>query len=283
MSDSKSQWIVDTTDDNFDADVIQRSASIPVVVDFWADWCAPCRMLGPVLESLATELNGKFLLVKADTEKNQSAAAQYGVSGIPAVFAVVEGEIVDGFQGALPEESVRQWLTALFTKSELQQAKSLMDSDPDLAETTLRSILLESPDAPEVSIALAELLLDSDRDDECRQIIDGLADRGFLEPAAETLKAKLELKSKATLDIDAITARAETSPDDLTIQLELAQALVGNTRYEEAFKICLQLVEKDRKGFGEQARELMVEVFRALPDDSELTREYRRKLSMLLY
>jgi putative thioredoxin len=279
----QSEWIVNTTDATFEADVMARSKLGLVVVDFWAEWCAPCRMLGPVLEQLARELNGQFTLVKADTEDNQQMAGEFGVSGIPAVFAVLDGQIVDGFQGALPEAEVRSWLQNLEAATSLLQAKQLGQDDPAAAEATIRGILADSPDNAAASLALAELLLAQDRDDECGKLIETLEARGFLEPEAEHMKAELALKSRSGLDIDDARSAAAANPDDLGLQLALAEALLGQQQYAEAFDVCLQLVERDRQQTGEQARALMVEVFHALPADSELVNEYRRKLSMLLF
>lgn len=276
-------WIVNTTDETFEVDVMARSQLGLVVVDFWADWCAPCRMLGPILEKLATDFAGRFTLVKADTERNQDAAMQFGVSGIPAVFAVVDRQVVDRFEGAMPEPAVKSWLENLEAATELLQATRLAENDPAAAEAKLRAILEASPDHAEAALALARLLLDQQREDECREIIEKLEARGFLEPEAEQLKAGLVLRAKSDIDVESAQAAAASDPDDFPSQLKLAEALVGQQRYAEAFEICLSLVERDRANTGEQARALMVDVFKALPADSEIVNEYRRKLSMLLF
>ncbi len=165
----------------------------------------------------------------------------------------------------------------------LLQAKQLADDDPAAAEAKIRGILADAPDNAAASLALAELLLAQDRDDECGQLIEQLEARGFLEPEAEHVKAELALKSRSSLDIDGARSAAAANPDDFELQFALAEALVGQEQHAEAFDICLNLVERDRQKTGEQARALMVEVFHALPADSELVTEYRRKLSMLLF
>ena len=285
MSDAteKSYEIYNTTDERFERDVIDRSELELVIVDFWADWCAPCRMLGPVLEKLAAEYSDRLTLVKADTAKNQRAASQFGVSGIPAVFAVLNGEIVDTFQGALPEEAVRSWIDKALERKQLRDLSALVESAPEEAVTQLRTLIEQSPNAYQAKIQLAQALVALERFDEAKMLIEELEARGFLEPEAEKLKAMLDLKSKSGLDVEQLKEKVAASPDDYGLQLELAQALAGQQRYQEAFEICLSLVANDRKETGEKARELMVEVFRVLPDDSELTSEYRRKLSMALY
>jgi putative thioredoxin len=278
-----SEWIVNTTDESFDNDVFTQSLAGPVIVDFWAEWCAPCRMLAPVLEKLVQEYQGKLTLVKANTEQTPQAANQFGVSGIPAVYAVFDGAIVDSFQGAMPEESIRQWLNSLLGKVGLASALKLAETEPHEGERRLRELLQANPNESLAAIALAQLLVAGDHDEEARELISELERRGFLEPDAERVKARLDLKAKAHVDLHGAQAEATENPGDFSAQLRLAEALAGQGKFLEAFEICLQLVSMDRKQTGERARELMVDVFRVLPEDSELTSEYRRKLSMLLY
>ena len=284
MSDAASnQWLINTTDDDFEAVVLEGSKERLVVVDFWAEWCAPCRALGPVLEKLAEEFAGRFVLVKADTDKNQRAAGGFQVSGIPAVFAVIGGEVVDSFQGAMPEPDVRAWIEKQLIGTQLLDAKRLAIGDPAKAESLLLAMLEKTPNNSVASITLAELQLAQGRSDDCRAILEQLEKRGFLEPAAEKLKAALELSAKAGLSVEAARAEADANPKNFQMQLNLAEVLAAHQQYEAAFEICLNLVAVDRKATGEKARALMVDVFRILPEDSELTRDYRRKLSMALY
>lgn len=280
---ASNQWLINTTDDDFEAVVLEGSKERLVVVDFWAEWCAPCRALGPVLEKLAEEFAGRFVLVKADTDKNQRAAGGFQVSGIPAVFAVIGGEVVDSFQGAMPEPDVRAWIEKQLVGTQLLDAKRLAISDPAKAESLLLAMLEKTPNNSVASITLAELQLAQGRSDDCRAILEQLEKRGFLEPAAEKLKAALELSAKAGLSVEAARAEADANPKNFQMQLNLAEVLAAHQQYEAAFEICLNLVAVDRKATGEKARALMVDVFRILPEDSELTRDYRRKLSMALY
>jgi putative thioredoxin len=254
-----------------------------VVVDFWAAWCAPCRALAPILEALADEHRGRFVLVKANTEEVPQAAARFGVQGIPAVYAVHKGEIIDFFTGALPEAQVRAWLDRILLAGRLDEARASMESDAVEAERLYRSLLEESPENAEVKIGLAETLFSQDRLSECREIVDQLQQRGFLEPEAEKLKSALELRGRQGDDLEQRRAAAEKEPENLERQLALAEALAGAEQFEEALQICLKLVEFDRAGLGEKARQLMLDVFRVLPEDSPLTSSYRRQLSMLLY
>ena len=280
---SASPWIVNTTAESFDADVFERSNDVPVLVDFWAEWCAPCRMLGPILERLATEYDGRFVLVKADTEQLPKAAAEFQVQSIPAVYSVVGGEIVDFFMGALPEREIRERIERMLRSGEITRIRDLEASAPAEAEAAYRRMLEQSPGEATASTGLARVLLDQGQVEEARVILDQLESRGFLEPEAETLKASLQLAGKTDVDLAACRKAAEKHPDDLELQLSLAEALAGDEQYQAAMDTCLQLVERDRQGVGEQARQVMLDIFRVLPEGSELVPEYRRRLAMLLY
>jgi putative thioredoxin len=281
MSDSNLQ-IVETTDQTFETDVMTRSQLGLVVVDFWAEWCAPCRMLGPILEKLAEEFKGRFTLVKADTEKTPIAARNFSVAGIPAVFAMLDEKVIDSFQGVLPEENAREWIERCLKAEELFRARQLVASDPEQAETKLRELLADGA-GDEARVALLEVLHQQGKKEAVRDLLVELEKRGFLEPECEKIKSELELQSHSDVDISALLSKAEASPEDLPLQFELAEALAAQAKYEQAFAICLDLLAKDRNNLGEQGRQLMVDIFRVLGDDSELTREYRRKLSMALY
>jgi putative thioredoxin len=285
MSDEQqplSPWIINTSPETFEQDVFERSHEAPVVVDFWAAWCAPCRALAPVLEALAKEFDGKFILVKANTEEVPEAAAKFNVQGIPAVYAVIDGEVVDFFTGALPEAQVRGWLDRLFTVSTFFEAKRLEESAPEAAEAKYRMLAERAPDNPEIQIGLARALLAQQRFDDCQHIITELEKRGYLESEAEKVKAALDLRSMEGVDLDGLKQAAAAEPDNLGLQLQLAEALAGDHQYEAALQACLAIVERDRTGVGDAARQVMIDIFRVLPNGSELTTTYRRKLSTAL-
>ncbi len=282
LMSQENPWLVNTTDETFHVDVMERSKLGLVVVDFWAEWCAPCRMLGPVLEKLASESDGKFTLVKAETEQNAAAAGEFSVSGIPAVFAVVDGQIVDRFEGAMPEPAILEWLDGLTQKIEIHQVVSAADAGDQDALSRL-AVLWKTLDQDEAILQIGLTLMKYECFDEVSQILVQLESRGFLEPEAEQLKAALALKIHGEVDPAGLRVSAEANPEDLEIQLSLARALVGSALYEEAFDICLHLIEVDRMKTGESARELMIEVFKALPPDEGVVTDYRRRLSMLLF
>ena len=277
------QWVINTDRASFQDDVLTRSQRTPVVVDFWAAWCAPCRALAPILEKLSYEYGGKFTLVKANTEEVPEAASQFGVQGIPAIFGVIDGEIVDFFSGALPEQDIRGWLDRLLSVNGLAEAARLEEDDPNRAERRYRELADQIPTDSAPRIGLARVLLAQDKVAEAQSLVDELSDRGYLEPEAEKIKAGLDLRGKNDDHLEEHRAAAEAAPDDLQLQHQLAVSLAGAQQYEECLEICLKLVERDRQVTGEEARKLMIEIFCALPDDSELTTTYRRRLSLALY
>jgi putative thioredoxin len=282
-----SPYILDATSATFEADVVERSKTVPVVVDVWATWCGPCKMLGPLLEKLAREYDGKFVLAKVDSDRAPEVAASLRVRSIPAVFGVRDGQILDAFTGVQSEGFIRQWLDRLLpSKAEtlVAEARELEASDPGAAGAKFSEALTLDPELATARVGLARLALAAGRADEAQATILELERRGFLEPEAEKLKAELVLRaqSEGASDVDAARAAAEADPRDKTLKLKLAEALAAAGRYEEALATALDLVETDRKATGEEARKLMLAVFQLLPEDSELAFEYRRRLSFAL-
>jgi putative thioredoxin len=285
---NKSPWIVDARPETFQQEVVERSRELPVVIDFWATWCQPCRMLGPILEKLADEYQGRFLLVKAETEKLPDIAAAFGVQSIPAVYALRHGELLDYFVGLLSEAQIREWLNRLLpTPAEelLSEAAKLEATDAGAAEARYREAARLAPNLAAAKIGLAGLLLKQNRVDEAAAVVEELESRGFLEPEAERLKSQVDLRVQGSEvgNLDACRAAAAAQPEDLDLKFKLAEALASAGQYEEALQLALSLVQADRKRFGERARKIMVDIFHLLPGDSELASRYRRQLSTALY
>ena len=283
-----SPWILDADEKTFQQDVVERSRETLIVIDFWATWCQPCRMLGPILEKLAREYDGKFLLVKADTEKLPNIATAFGVQSIPAVYALRDGQLLDSFVGLMPEVQLRGWLDRLLpSPAELlvAEARRLEASDAPEAETKYAEAGRLDPNLSAAPIGLAGVLLKQGRNDETRAILDALESRGYLEPEAEKLKAQLHLNAQAetAVDLDTLRRAVAADPKDLPARLALAEVLAGQANYEEALETALAVVASGKKECVEPARQLMVDIFRLLPDDSELATTYRRRLSTALF
>jgi len=287
MSDTHA-WVVHTSHATFQQDVIERSREVPVVLDFWSQRCQPCLLLGPLLERLAEESGGKFVLVKANTDQMPDVAAAFGVSAIPTVFALRDGAVVDQFVGLLPEPQIRAWLEAMLP-SEAEdlagEAQRLAATDPETSEAKYREAIELSPNDTSARVGLARLLLAQDRVEEARQVIEDLAAVGALDAEGEAVEAELSvaLEGREAGSVEACRAAAEASPDDPDLRLRLARSLAASGEYREAMDVCLGVIPNDRAGTGEQARQLMVRIFHLLGPESEMADDYRRKLTMVLY
>jgi putative thioredoxin len=285
---STSKWIIETTDEKFEQDVIERSKRVAVVVDFWAEWCAPCRMLAPMLEALVVEFAGKVVLVKANTEHLPITAAKFHIQSIPAVYAFRDGQVFDYFIGVQPEHQLKSWLERLLpTEAEQRcaEAAKLAQEDATIAEQKYREALQLDPSLAMAKIELAALLLRQDRYDECGELLEELEQRGFLEPAAAKTKAEWKLASQAQElgSVEDCRAAMEADPNQPKLKLRLAEALAAAGQYEEALEASLELVRDHKQQLGEPARKIMVDIFRLLPNDSELASTYRRRLASALY
>ncbi len=282
-----SSWVIEGTSANFERDVVERSMHVPVVIDFWAEWCGPCKMLGPLLEQLAEEYGGQFVLAKVNTDKESELAMQFGVRSIPAVFGVRDGRAVDGFIGVQPEAAIRSWLDRLLpTPAEriIAEARRLELSDPQAAEAKYNVALSLDPDLLPAQIGLARVALEQGRLEDAQAAIAAMERQGFLEPEAERIKAELVLRLQAQNagGVEPARAALAANPDDLNLKFQLAEALAAAGQYADALALCLELVERDRKGVGERARQTMIAIFQLLPPGSELVTEFQRQLSMVL-
>ena len=283
-----SPWILDAEEATFQQQVVERSREILVVIDFWAEWCQPCRMLGPILEKLAASTTASFCLVKAKTERLPSIAAAFGVQSIPAVYALRDGNLLDFFVGVRDERQLRPWIDRLLpspAETLVNEARALAASDAKQAEAKFREAATLDPNLAAAQISLAELLLNQGRPDETAAILAELEQRGFLEDEAEKLKARLHVMAgqQAPRNLEALRAKVAADAKNLAARLELAEALAASGEHKEALDTALAVVETHDKQYKDRARELMVDLFRLLPDDSPLVSEYRRRLSTALY
>ena len=283
-----STFSFDTGTETFERDVLQASAKVPVLVDFWAPWCAPCRVLKPILEKLAGEYQGRFLLAKVNSDEHPQLSAQFGVRGIPNVKAFVDGKLADEFTGALPESSVRAFIDRLIpTPGEKlrRSARSLViQGDFGEAERQFRSALELEPENHAVRLDLAELLLAKNRHAEADEMFAPIPERERDE-RADKLYSVLAFwkKSQELPSIGELEAKLAADPGDLPSRLSLGERLVADRRYEPALATLLEVVRKDRGAMRTSARKLMVEVFRLAEDQAELVSEYRKLLAGALY
>lgn len=269
---------------DFQQAVLEESRHRPVLVDFWAPWCEPCKALKPVLEKLAAEYGGKFLLAKINSDDNQELAARYGVRGIPSVKAFIDGEPVDEFSGALPESEVRAFLDRLVPgpadELRIEAAELRLAGDVSAALQKLADASKIDPSHVGVRLDAAEIMLDLNEADEARRLIAGVADDA--DARVPQLKARLQFMEAAGEDEAALAARVAANENDLDARLKLANLLVAAGKYEAGMDQLLEIVRRDR-GFGDDiGRKTLLSVFDLL-GGGELSSRYRRMLASALY
>ncbi|HEX2825618.1 MAG TPA: tetratricopeptide repeat protein [Burkholderiales bacterium] len=281
--------VVDVDRSSFERVVIEGSRATPVVVDFWAPWCGPCRALGPILEKLAEEYGGRFVLAKINSDENPELSRRYGVRGIPNVKAFIDGEMVDEFSGALPEGQVRQFLDRLVPSpaDELRDEAAAVYAqtrDADAALAVLARAEALQPDDEEVRIDRAAILADAGRADEARAALDALKPLTQMDDRVSALRAKLDLAKGAAgaAGEDELAQRIAANPGDLDARLQLAHALAGRRAYREALAQLLEIVQRDRRFRDDAGRKTMLKIFELIPDERELVSEFRRKLAQSL-
>lgn len=281
-------YSVDVGEADFDQAVTERSYQVPVVVDFWAPWCGPCKVLKPVLEKLAEEYGGRFVLAKVNSDDNQRLAGQFGVRGIPTVKAVVNGEVVDEFSGALPESQVRVFLDRLqpspAEKLRQQAGRQRKDGAAERARELLQEAQALEPENERVRIDLIRTLLDLDETAAAREQLEGLSLTTRLEDAVKELESRLEFaeQSRNLPPEVELLERIEGKPDDLDARLQLANRYTNEQRYAEAMQQLLEIIRRDRGFEDDIGRTRLLALFNIV-DDPELVREYRRRLAAVLH
>jgi putative thioredoxin len=280
---------ITVTRQNFDDLVLRASATRPVLVDFWASWCAPCRALSPILDRLAEEFAGRFTLAKLNTEDEPELAARYGVRGIPNCKLFVDGEVADEFTGALPERSLRDFLDHALPSpaaSLVADAKALLArKDAVGALAKLDDAYALDPHDEDALLTRIEVLLTLNRASDANALIthaEASAPRARPirdEQRLVGLKARAALASEAGADLVTLACKAAAMPTDCEAKLVYARALAAKGDYEPALAELLAIVQTDRSFGDDIARRTMLTVFEALPRDSDVTRRYRRALA----
>ncbi len=286
----------DVTVADFDEKVLAASRQVPVVVDFWAPWCQPCRILKPVLEKLAAEFGGKFFLAKVNSDENQELAVRYGVRGIPAVKAFVGGELADEFTGALPEPQVREFVARLIPspaeplrREALALAASGDPGDLAAARRKMADAINLDPANDTAYLDFIELSLATnaaDAIDEARELMTVVADKARDQDRVAALQARLKLAGAgAGADVAALQARLAQNADDHDARLQLANAQALAQDYRAALGNLLEIVRRDRKWNDEAGRKGMLDLFTLLaaqPQHDDLMREFRVALARTL-
>jgi len=278
---------VDVTTDTFEREVIEASKSTPVVVDFWAPWCGPCRVLKPILEKVASEYDGRFRLAKVNSDENQEIAAAYGVRSIPDVMAFKDGKPVMHFLGAVPESQVRAFIDALIpAPSEIERARAAeLRETGDLsgAVEALRKAIDLDPANDPARLDLAELLIESKCVDEAEAVLAAAQSNVELDERLATLRAALAFARTAGSASEAeLKAKLATNPADHEARFALASLYAGSTRYREALDELLEIVHRARNWKDGEARKQILAIFKLAQSQPELVSDYRRKLASAL-
>ena len=287
MSSASSDWVIDVEEQDFQRLVLEESR--PVVVDFWAEWCGPCRMLGPVLEKLVRERKGAIVLAKVNVDRAERLAAHFGIESIPLVMAFRDGQVVDGFVGVKPESDLRAFLDRLGPSESdrlVQQAEEKEANSAAEAETLYRKVLAKEPGHEAARVGLARVLLAQKKDEEVADLLEPVGTEGPLGAEAQRLKGLLSLRGlgEAAGGTEAdLRRRLQAEPNNAEIRYELGCALAQQGRHEEALEMLLSAGERDAKLAAGKVREAMVQIFYAVGPSSPLADKYRSRLARLLY
>lgn len=286
--DTSNPIIVDINEGNAQQLLIDESFNRPVVVDFWADWCGPCKQLMPVLEKLANEYAGAFLLAKVNADEQQMLASQLGVRSLPTVMVIKEGQPIDGFAGAQPESAVREMLQKHLPSPwdlKIAEATTLLDAgETAQALSVLRTAWEDSKRLPEVTMAYAGALIEAKRLDDAEA---ALSEIRMVDQDAvyEQLKAQIELAREASKspEIEALEAQLASDEGNHEVRVKLAVQLTTQSQYREALEHLLQVLRADRDWNNGEAKRLYLDTIATIGKGDPLAAEYQRKLFSLLY
>ncbi len=272
----------------FEQDVLLKSREVPVLVDFWATWCGPCKTLGPILEKLAAEFNGAFLLAKVDVDREQQLAGYFQIKSVPTVMLVKDGQIVDGFPGALPEGQLRQFLAhhgiAPRAAAEEPAPAAAAPVDPQAEVQRLRAAVAAEPDKAELRLDLALALLQAGGRAEAEALIDALPANLAQDDRALRARAHLGFLALAAdaPPAAALEAALAVAPDDHRARHLLGVQHLVAGRHEAALEQFIDLLRRDRGYADGLPRRALIEAFKVVPDE-DLVGAYRRRMASLLF
>jgi putative thioredoxin len=282
-----SQYAFDVSLEEFETKVVQPCMQTPVVIDFWAPWCGPCQTLKPMLEKLAEEYGGRFLLAKINSDENPEIAQHFGVRSIPSIKVLYQGQLIDEFNGAIPEGQLRAFIDRFALPpagGSLREEAAALVAAGQLEEALAKLVEAShaSPEDEAVRLDAADVLMQLGRNDEAGQLL--AAEYSKEGDRANALRARHALAAGGA-DTAALEAKLAANPDDHATRLELSRAYAAQNRFREALDAALTVAVKDRFFEEGAGRKAMLQLFEALGGSEQyddLVREFRRKLSAAL-
>ncbi|MGZ8465482.1 MAG: thioredoxin [Candidatus Binatia bacterium] len=282
-----SQWTIDVNEETFEAAVLERSTEVPVLVDFWAEWCGPCKALGPVLEKLADEYAGGFVLAKLNVDENPNLAGMFGIQGIPAVKLFRDGELASEFTGALPEPMLREFLTKYLPTANDKEAQAAvaLEAEGKLAEAkaAYEAILAADANHGQALWGMARMAMNGGDNAAALEFLDRISIVADERKEAERMIARLNLQAGGAQNEAVLREKIAADPNNIEARFDLAQTLAGVEKYDEALSEFLQVVKADRKFKDDGARKAMIQIFEVLGSDDPLTDRYRSELAAVLF
>jgi putative thioredoxin len=281
--------MIDATLSSFERDVIEASMEVPVLVDFWAPWCGPCKVLGPLLEKLEREYGGRFKLVNVNADTNPELVASFNLKSIPYAVAFVDGNAVAQFMGAQPEAFVRAFLDRIIPNpAEIEHRsarEALAKGQPGLAEDYLKNAIALDPSHAAARLDIISLLLDRGEVDRARSHFSVLTSAAKQQSTYNTVVARFAAAEAASTlpPIDQLVRRIHLDRNDLAARLELAELLISRRDFAPAMHQLLEIVKRDRTFRDDVARRKLLAVFEMAAEHPELVAEYRSRLSGLLF
>ena len=280
---STSEWVIEVGDADFESAVLKRSETTPVVVDFWAPWCGPCRALGPLLERLAAEHQGAFILAKVNVDEAPAVSQAFGIQSIPAVKGFRDGMLVGEFVGAQPEPTVRKLLELVLPTAADRLVAGAATLAPDAAEAALGEALELEPRHARALLELARIVAARGDTPGALQLLERVSPPSPLVGESERLAAELRMRTDGGGDRAALRARIAADPNDLAARLDLGRTLAALGKHEDALAELLDVVRRDPHFADDGARKAMVDLFAVLGSDDPLTDRYRNELAKALF
>ena len=288
--------IVDSDTASFNSNVIEASKTGPILVDFWADWCAPCKQLTPILEELVKSYKGLIKLVKIDTEKNQELSQQLQIQSLPTVYAFYEGQPIDGFSGAMQENEVKKFINKVIEASggnkieELQKAiadaeELFNENDFESALNAFSNLLSAEANNAKIIAGYGKCLLKLERNEEVKELLEGLEEDMLNDKNIISLMAlsKLEKNNKTAGTPEEYIEEVNLNPNNHELRFKLAEAYLASNLRQEGIEQLLIIVKKDRKWEDDKARKKIIELLDAFGEDDPITSETRLKLSSIIF